>query len=235
MSKSEIYSRIDENQKTLRRTLQYGVLLGFLKEEEDQFELTSRGSGLAYSPQFDEQEAVRDIFQEAIESYKPYREAIAGAYASGKIDDVNDDRAITQDSFREVLQKSAGKEVEDRKVNVLIKTAQAAGLGEYKHGRRGYQTRLTLSDEYESYAADLVDHYPLPSEEEPEEDEADEDDAEETGEELVQQPITESTGRGAEADEKTVTHIHIHVWADNEDEAVSTRNSIVERISGGGT
>jgi len=52
-------------------------------------------------------------------------------------------------------------EVEDREVNVLIKTARAAGLGEYKAGRRGYQTGLALSDEYETYAVDLAERYPL--------------------------------------------------------------------------
>jgi hypothetical protein len=233
MGKSEIYSRIDENQKTVRRTLQYGVLLGFLEEDEDMFELTSRGSGLAYSPQFDGQESVHDIFQEAIESYRPYREAIAGAYASDKIDDVNDVRAVTQDSFREELQKSVRAEVEDREVNVLIKTAQAAGLGEYKAGRRGYQTRLTLSDEYEPYATALAEHYPLPSDEETEE-EPESGGDEPTDEEFVQKSINETAGGGAETDGDTVTHIHIHVWADDAEKAVSTRDSILERISGGG-
>lgn len=233
MGKSEIYNRIDENRKTVRRTIQYGVLLGFFNQNDDQFDLTSRGSGLAYSPQFEGQEAVQEIFQEAIESYKPYREAIAGAYASDKINDVNEVQAITQDSFREELEKSVGSEVEDREVNVLIKTAQAAGLGDYKAGRRGYQTRLAISDQYEPYAAALAEDYPLPSDKELQDNEPDDQGTEKISQELVQRSITENADGGTEADGETVTHIHVHIWADDEDDAVSTRDSIIERISGG--
>jgi hypothetical protein len=237
MGKSEIYDSIDQNRKTVRRTLQYGVLLGFLKEEDDQFKLIDRGNGLSYNPQFDGQEAVMDTFREAIEEYQPYREAIAGVYALDKIDDVKDVQAVTQDSFREELQKSVRAEVQDREVNVLIKTAQAAGLGDYKAGRRGYQTRLNVSEEFEPYAASLAESYPLPSEEEeePAEGETKHPETERGGEELVQQPITKSVGESAEPDGETVTHVHIHVWADDEDDAVSTRESIVERIKRGGT
>ncbi|WP_142856388.1 hypothetical protein [Salinigranum halophilum] len=234
MGRSEIYDRFDENQKTVRRTLHYGVLLGFLEEDDDVFGLTSPGSGLAYSPKFEGQESVEGIFREAIEDYEPYREAIAGAYASGKIDVIKDVPAVSQDSFREELQKSVRAEVEDREVNVLIKTAQAAGLGEYKAGRRGYQTRLALSDDFESYASELVEEYPLPSEDTPDDDDKpEEEEAEGAEEEPAQDSVAARTGADVQTDGETVTHIHIHVRADELEDNV--RDSILKRISGGGT
>lgn len=165
INKSEVYDSIDANQKTLRKTLQYGVTLGFLEEEDEQYDLTSRGSGISYSSSFKGQEPVESAFREAIEDYPPYRAAIAGAYAEGRITTVKDNRAIEQDEFREFLKRSTDNKVQDRKVNLLIKTAEAAGLGEYVTGRRGYSSRLVLNGEFEEFASRLAEQYSLPSDE----------------------------------------------------------------------
>lgn len=235
-ARSEIYDSIGDNQKTLRRTLDYGVHLGFLEQDGNEFKLTGRGSGLAYSPRFEDEESVHGIFREAIEGYRPYREALAGAYATDKIDVVKEAAAILKENFKEELQKSVGREVQDREVNVLIKTAVAAGLGEYKVGRRKYQTRLVLNDDFETYASELIEKFSLPTDEDKEGTERSEDTEEEkkdTGEpddklqneardKLVQQSLT--TGEGvkvADSDSRTITHVHIHVWAENKDEVDS--------------
>lgn len=181
VSKSDVYSSIDENQKTLRRTLQYGVTLGFLEQDGERFKLTNRGSGISYSSSFEGQEPILEGFREGIEDFGPYRDAILRIYDGDLTTTVNDSRVIEQDTFREVLEESVGEGVEGREVNVLIKTADAAGLGEYKAGRRGYQTRLVLSDSFEIFASELLEQYPLP--EEPEEE----------AEEMVQEEIDEET------------------------------------------
>jgi len=232
VDRSVIYDSIDENQKTLRRTLLYGVTLGFLEQEGDVFRLTrGAGSGLAWQDEFGDKKAIKELFRGAIERYEPYRDAIAGVYAASKVDDLKGNPAVVQESFGEELRESVEGEVKGREINVLIKTADAAGLGKYVAGRRGYQTRLELSDEFEPFASRLADEYRLPGEEEGEEEpgeEKTEEDQQEQDTELVQQPLSEGVNVETAGDE-TGVNVHIHVSEKSNDEIVS----LVRRLNGG--
>jgi len=165
VTKGEVYDNIEENEKTIRRTLAYAVQLGFLEQDGEAFELTSRGAGISYANSFSGNEAVIESFREAIAEFQPYREALMRTYLEDQQTTIKDIPAIPQSVLKRNLSISTDNDVEDREVNVLIKTAEAASLGEYRAGRRGYETRLVISDGYGEYLDELVEQYDLPKEE----------------------------------------------------------------------
>jgi hypothetical protein len=159
--KSEIYDAFEENQKTIRRTMLYGVELGFLEQEGDVFRLTKFGYSLSGPTNFDD-ETVRGEFREAIERFDPYHETFLVAYDRGITEEVLGDEVLTQSALKEITSQLLDGTVENREINVLIKTAEAAGLGEYRAGKKGYESRLIISDRYGSFMTGLVEGYSIP-------------------------------------------------------------------------
>lgn len=216
---SEVYSSIDDNKRTLRRTLGYGDLLGFLERDGGEFTLTSRGSGLGYQPSFEKNSAVHELFREAIEDYKPYRETLLKAYEQQVEATVLGNRVLEQSSLKRLAEEITGQEVENREINLLIKTADAAGLGTFKAGKKGYETRLVLSEDYESFLSSLSEKYTLPKIQEKESDQ----------EEEVSQKTDEESVEGSEESGGLVKlTIELDVNEKSEEEIAN----IVQRIRG---
>lgn len=162
IKKTDLYNKIDIDQRQIRASLDYGTKLGFLTIEDNYIENTGRGSGLGYAVGSD---AAQEVFQEAIESYEPYRETFLRLHARDVVEDVNGNAAIKQNAFKAKAEASTGTEPSDRQINLLIKTAQAGGLGKFITGRKGFETRLEVSDEYQAFVDTLADNYPTPESE----------------------------------------------------------------------
>lgn len=159
--KTDLYSEIDIDQRQIRAAVDYGAKLGFLTIEDDFVQNTSRGSGLGYAGNIDSDSA-QTVFREAIESYEPYRDTLVRLYAAESVEEVNGNPAIKQKSFKAKAEASTGEEPSDREINLLIKTAQAAGLGKFVTGRKGFETRLKVSEQYEEFLSELTEKYPIP-------------------------------------------------------------------------
>ncbi|WP_132058301.1 hypothetical protein [Halorussus amylolyticus] len=163
--KNDLYSQLDIDQRQVRASINYGVKLGFLTVEDGHVQNTGRGSGISYSENIGD-ESVRKAFREAIEFYEPYRDTLLRIHAGDLVEKVNGNPAIKQSVFKEKAEASTGEEHTDREINLLIKTAQAAGLGKFITGRKGFETRLEVSDQHEKFISKLVDEYPTPEPEE---------------------------------------------------------------------
>ena len=56
------------------------------------------------------------------------------------------DPVVTQTAFQEVGALVTGSRPSTQQVNVLMKLLQAAGIGEFRVGRKGVETRFILAD-----------------------------------------------------------------------------------------
>ncbi|AKH97195.1 hypothetical protein HLASF_0699 [Halanaeroarchaeum sulfurireducens] len=109
-----------------------------------------------------EEPGVKNTFRRAIESYEPYRIGLLSAHLEDRIVDINGERAISIDEMIEGVNTYLEGDPESREINLLLKTAQAAGLGNRKVGRHNYPTRLVVSDDYDDFAKKLASKYELP-------------------------------------------------------------------------
>lgn len=169
--KTDLYDELDIDQRQIRASISYGAKLGFLTVEDDHIQNTDRGSGISYSENI-EDKPVQTAFREAIEYYEPYRDTLLRIHAGNLVDPVNGNPAIKQSVFKEKAEASTGGDHSDREINLLIKTAQAAGLGEFVTGRKGFETRLEVSDDYGEFIERIAEEYPTPEPEETVEEES---------------------------------------------------------------
>jgi hypothetical protein len=198
--KTDLYDQLDIDQRQIRAAINYGAKLGFLTAEDDYIQNTDRGSGISYSENTEEK-PVQAAFREAIEYYEPYRDTLLRIHAGNLVEKINDNPAIKQSVFREKAEASTGEEHSDREINLLIKTAQAAGLGKFVTGRKGFETRLEVSDDYGEFINELAEEYPAPEPEETveEEDESTEADAGDETDEVsaeVDEMVLKADGAG---------------------------------------
>lgn len=174
--KTDLYDQLGIDQRQIRAAINYGAKLGFLTAEDDYIQNTERGSGISYSENIEEK-PVQTAFREAIEYYKPYRDTLLRIHAGNLVEKINDNPAIKQSDLKQKAVASTGDEHSDREINLLIKTAQAAGLGKFVTGRKGFETRLKISDDYGEFINELAEKYSTPEPEETVEEEPTEVDA----------------------------------------------------------
>lgn len=161
IEKTDLYDDLDIDSRQIRSAIDYGAKLGFLKLDGDIVALDNRGRVISYNESLDEK-AVEDVFQEAIDSYEPYRNAFLRIHAEDLIEEVNGVSCIKQSAFKSGVKKSTGKDYSNREINLLIKTGQAAGLGEFITGRKGLETRLKLTERFEEFMQKLIEDYGVP-------------------------------------------------------------------------
>jgi hypothetical protein len=193
--KTDLYDQLDIDQRQIRAAINYGAKLGFLTAEDGYIQNTDRGSGISYSENI-EDKPVQTAFREAIEFYEPYRDTLLRIHAGNLVEKINDNPAIKQSVFKQKAEASTGDDHSDREINLLIKTAQAAGLGDFVTGRKGFETRLEVSDDYGEFINELAEEYPTPEPEETVE--------EENGEQTEAADFAETDEVSAQVDEMTL-------------------------------
>lgn len=164
IEKQDLYEELDIDRRQIRASVDFGAKLGFLNVEGEIINLDEFGIGLSF-PESIDSDGVKTVFQDAVERYEPYREAFLWIAAQELVEDIKEEPCIPQSAFKMAVEKSVDQEVTRRELNLLIKTAQAAGLGEFITGRKGLETRLRLSAEYERFMQRLIEDFGLPEKE----------------------------------------------------------------------
>lgn len=166
IERSKLYDKIDYDRRQVAASTDLGEELGFLEyvemnQQTPTIKMDDLGWGLHYADDIEEA-SVKNSFQKAIEQYEPYRNALLGSYQGSGIEETEEETVLKRDTVREQMNKYLEGEVDNRAVNVFLRTAQYAGLGTRKVGRRGYQTRLVCSSKFDAFTEELAENYELP-------------------------------------------------------------------------
>lgn len=161
IEKTQLYDEMEVDRRQIRAAIDYGVKLGFIALEDETVSITENGRVLGYSGDLDES-SVREVFQDAIRAYEPYRMAFLWIQSEDLIEEVNGDPCIKQSTLSSAIEKTLDIEPSRREINLLIKTAAAAGLGEFITGRKGLETRLKASQETQPFMQKLIEDYGIP-------------------------------------------------------------------------
>lgn len=163
LKRSELYDDMEYDRRQISASTDYGHALGFIEyvdksQQTPAIRLDSLGTPLHYADSMNES-GVKNAFKKAIESYGPYRNGIMAVYDTGRIKESEEQKIITIEDLKNTVNQYVKPEVSNREINLLFKSIEAADLGERKVGRRGYQTRIILSPEFESFAQDLLEQH----------------------------------------------------------------------------
>lgn len=166
VERSELYDQTEFDRRQIAAACDYGELLGFLEyvDESQQSPLVKLGNlghALRYADSIEES-GVQNAFKRAIETYAPYRNGILSIVNEEKFEESDGERWITIDDLSDAVSTYFRPPVQNREINLLLKTAEAAGLGTRTVGRRGYPTRLVINSEFDTFASSLVETYELP-------------------------------------------------------------------------
>lgn len=167
IKRSDLYDQLDYDRRQIAASTDYGRELGFIEfvDEEGQspkVRLGGLGQPLHYADSMEES-GVKNAFQRAISSYDPYRNGLLSVYEKERFEESDGERYVSKDALSEEVNKYVEGSVESREINLLLKTAAAAGLGVRKVGRRGFPTRLVTNSEFNNYMGELAGQYTLPS------------------------------------------------------------------------
>lgn len=164
--RSELYDKISHDRRQVAASTDLGEKLGFLEYTEKNqqtptIKMDDLGWGLHYADNIEEG-SVKNSFKKAIKQYEPYRNALLGSYNEDVIEETDEGTVLKRDTAKEQINKYHEGEVNNRAVNAFLRTAQRAGLGTRKVGRRGYQTRLVCASNFDAFVQDLAERYELP-------------------------------------------------------------------------
>ena len=166
VERSELYDQTEFDRRQIAAACDYGELLGFLEyvdesQQSPQVKLGNLGHALRYADSIEES-GVQNAFKRAIETYAPYRNGFLSIVEEEKFEESDGERWITIDDLSDAVSTYFGPPVQNREINLLLRTAEAAGLGTRTVGRRGYPTRLVINSEFDTFASSLVETYELP-------------------------------------------------------------------------
>lgn len=166
IKRSDLYDDIEYDRRQVSAATDYGRKLGFIEYVDDEgqtprIRLGRLGQPLHYADSMEES-GVRNAFQRAIESYEPYRNGLLASFEKDCIEESDGERWLSKDDLQDEVDKYIDTGAESREINLFLKTAAAAGLGERKVGRRGFPTRLVVNSEFDDFMDDLSNRYTLP-------------------------------------------------------------------------
>jgi|GEM_PF-6078453 len=167
VKRSDLYDQLEYDRRQIAASTDYGRELGFIEfvDEESQtpkIRLGGLGQPLHYADSMEES-GVKNAFQRAISSYDPYRNGLLSIHEEGRVEESDGERWVSKDALTEEVNKFVEGSVESREINLLLKTAAAAGLGVRKVGRRGFPTRIVINSEFDNFVEELTDQYTLPT------------------------------------------------------------------------
>ncbi|WP_435077885.1 hypothetical protein [Halococcus sp. AFM35] len=152
LNKSKLSSTAGVSRRKLDKTIDYGRQIGFLSSDHGEIKVVGKGNALSYAGNSNSEE-VSQIFYDAVEEFTPYRTILVRIFNEDKTEGIRGKTSITREAVEEELRivfefDGKSRTVEDA-ANTCLKTLDAAGLGTYKQGRKGYPTRLSGNSKLE--------------------------------------------------------------------------------------
>jgi hypothetical protein len=158
MARGEVAERAESGASAISASITYGQRLGFIEEgEDDLLQLTDLGTRLHYNR--GDEEEVASIFRSAIRDFETYQ-ALLKELVIDATDIVRDERVIQQSTVVEELDLTLGFDASESTLeeyaNAFLKSLAKAHLGEYVVGRRKYQTRLVVIEDFDTEITEII-------------------------------------------------------------------------------
>jgi hypothetical protein len=162
LNKSKLSSALGVNRRKLNKAIDYGRQLKFLSSDQEEIEVVGKGNALSYAGNSNSGDVTR-VFYDAVEEFTPYRTVLVRIFNEDKTEEIRGRTSITREAVEEELRivfefDGKNRTVEDA-ANTYLKTLAAAGLGEYKQGRKGYSTRLSGNSKLEETGDEWTEKY----------------------------------------------------------------------------
>jgi len=158
MTRGEVTEKAESGASAISASITYGQRLGFIEEGEDnRLQLTDLGSKLHYNR--GDKEEVASIFRSAIRDFSTYQELVKELTVDAT-DIVQDERVIQQKTVVKELDLTLGFDASESTLkeyaNAFLKSLAKANLGEYVVGRKEYQTRLVVIEDFDIAVTELI-------------------------------------------------------------------------------
>lgn len=139
---------------TFMQNLKAAVELGFFEENDGLYQPTTKGKRIGYGLDSAQQ---RELFREVINDYEFYHELLG--IVGDELEENNGEQYLSRDEVQRAIGINFEFSVSDRTLEsaagTFLKLLDAAGVGEYKQGRKGHPTRLVVNDQYSGFLANL--------------------------------------------------------------------------------
>jgi hypothetical protein len=149
LSRNELAENADIGSSLISDNIHFGVQLDFLEETEDVVRATNRGITASYAEEGDDD--LEEQFIDGIRSYTLYKKVFSELVPDGKENGV-----LTKNDIVRVFRTSVGLTGSESTLGgaaiTFLQTLDAAGCGDYVAGRRGNESRIKLSDQFDSIA-----------------------------------------------------------------------------------
>jgi len=149
LSRNELAGNADIGSSLISDNIHFGAQLGFLEETDDVVKATNRGITASYAEEGDDD--LEEQFIDGIRSYSLYKEVFSELVPDGKENGV-----LTKNDIIRVFRTSVGLTGSESTLGgaaiTFLQTLDAAGCGDYVAGRRGNESRIELSDQFDSIA-----------------------------------------------------------------------------------
>jgi hypothetical protein len=161
-----------QSSSTVSDNLTYAVKLGFLEKSDGRLVLSERGKKLVLS---EEPDSLQELYREGISSFEGYQELTSHIIEERKLREKSGELAVRKSSlvdwFRE-NSESESESVQAREINTALRTLGSAGLGTFKVGRKGSETRLVVGRSEKQEMSGLVEGWGLEDQTDSSEDES---------------------------------------------------------------
>ena len=145
-TREEIIEHTDSDARTERNARRIGRFIGAVHVTDDEL-IRIAPEGVLIGYEADDDGAMRtEGFLETLRGTPAYRSIIERIREQDRVEYVRHDPVVTQTAFQEVGALVTGSRPSTQQVNVLMKLLEAAGVGEFRVGRKGVETRFILAD-----------------------------------------------------------------------------------------
>lgn len=145
--KEVLKDRSELNPRILHSNIKYGVLLGFLNEDDEQVNATSRGITFGYYDGLSEE--TEPLFAEGVQNSDNYLKLVR-VLKEEESENITDQGFIDRGIILRHLRITFDMDLSDRMLmsatSTFFQTLEAAGCGKYVLGRGGKPTRLVINE-----------------------------------------------------------------------------------------
>jgi hypothetical protein len=147
LPREEIYEEADIGRSLVSDTIEYGTRLGFLTDSEGEIKATERGIGASYYNEGDSD--LEEHIIEGLSEYDLYRSVLETLAPEAQDSGVITKKDVLR-TFRTEMGLSGSESTLGDAAITFLQTLDAGGCGEYIVGRRGKESRVEVTEDFEN-------------------------------------------------------------------------------------